>query len=61
MKAFSMFTQTGILIVACLLIGVLLGRFLDSKLGTSPWLLLFFSLLGMAAAFRTMYGYLKRK
>ncbi|NLV86096.1 MAG: AtpZ/AtpI family protein [Clostridiales bacterium] len=39
---------------ACVLIGVFLGRFLDNLLGTSPWLLLLFSLLGAGAAFKTL-------
>ncbi|NLN53511.1 MAG: hypothetical protein GX150_04315, partial [Firmicutes bacterium] len=34
---------------ATIFVGVLLGRFLDSLLGTSPWLLLIFSLLGAGA------------
>jgi F0F1-type ATP synthase assembly protein I len=39
----------------CILIGVLGGAWLDSRLGTSPWLLLLGSLLGAAAAFTVMY------
>ncbi|MCL2828034.1 MAG: AtpZ/AtpI family protein [Oscillospiraceae bacterium] len=51
-KALSLITQIGIYIVASVVVGVFLGRFLDNLLGTSPWLLLLFSLLGIGAAFK---------
>lgn len=60
MRALSMFTQIGIMIAASILIGVFLGRFLDNLLGTSPWLLLLFSFLGVGAAFRLLYGMAKK-
>ena len=60
-KALSMLSQIGIIMVACVLIGVFLGSFLDKRLGTSPWLLLVFSLLGVAAAFKSIYDYAKKK
>jgi ATP synthase protein I len=44
-------SQIGVSIVVCLFIGVFLGKFLDERLGTSPWLLLTFALLGAASAF----------
>ena len=52
--AVSVLTHVGITIAACILIGVYAGRYLDRVLGTSPWLLILFSLLGAAAAFRTI-------
>jgi len=51
-KALSLITQIGIYIVASVVVGVFLGRFLDNLLGTSPWLLLIFSLFGIGAAFK---------
>lgn len=51
LRALANFSQIGITIVATLLVGVLLGKFLDGLLGTTPWLLLLFSLLGIGAAF----------
>jgi len=51
-KALSLITQIGIYIVASVVVGVFLGRFLDNLFGTSPWLLLIFSLLGIGAAFK---------
>ena len=46
------FVQLGITLAACVMTGVFLGRLLDRLLGTAPWLLLVFSLLGAAAAIR---------
>ena len=54
MRAFSYLSQIGVTIAACILIGVLFGKFLDKFFGTSPWLLLAFSLLGALAAFKTI-------
>jgi len=61
LQAFSAFTQIGFTIAACVIIGVVIGKFLDDFFGTSPWLLLLFSLLGMAASFKTMFDVAKRK
>ncbi|NLL80943.1 MAG: AtpZ/AtpI family protein [Tissierellia bacterium] len=37
-------------------VGVMLGKYLDGFLGTSPWLLLIFSLLGVGAAIRVLFN-----
>ena len=50
-----MISQMGVTIAACILIGVLLGRFLDNLAGTSPFLLIFFSLVGAGAGFRSIF------
>ncbi|WP_429149006.1 AtpZ/AtpI family protein [Anaerotaenia torta] len=55
LHALSFFSQIAITIAACLFIGVFIGKYLDSLLGTSPWLLLLFSLLGAAAAFKALF------
>jgi len=60
LRALSYLSQIGITIAVCVLIGVLFGRFLDNLLGTSPWLLLVFSLLGAAAAFKTLFDIAKK-
>lgn len=41
--------------VAALGVGVILGISLDTWLGTSPWFLIVFFLLGCGAAFRNVY------
>ncbi|HHU23386.1 MAG TPA: AtpZ/AtpI family protein [Clostridiales bacterium] len=61
LRALSFFSQIGITMAACVLIGVFLGRFLDNLLSTSPWLLLFFSLLGAGAAIKAMFDLGQKK
>jgi len=51
-RAVANFSQIGVTIAATIIVGVLLGKFLDSLFGTTPWLLLVFSLLGVGAAFK---------
>lgn len=41
------------------ILGLFIGQYLDSLLGTEPWLLLLFLLLGAAAGFRRLYRLLK--
>ena len=55
LKGLSMVSQISITIIVCLLIGIFLGRFLDSLLGTEPWLLILFMLLGIGAAMKSIY------
>ncbi|MEA4969985.1 MAG: AtpZ/AtpI family protein [Candidatus Pelethousia sp.] len=57
LRALSFLSQIGITMAACVLIGVLVGRFLDNLLGTAPWLLLLFSLLGAAAAIKVLFDF----
>ena len=52
MKKLPSLAQLGITLMACVFAGVFLGKLLDRLLGTTPWLLLVFSLLGAAAAIR---------
>ena len=53
-RSLSLLSQIGVTIIACVVIGVFLGRFLDGLFNTSPWLLLIFTLLGAAAAFKSI-------
>jgi len=59
-KGMSMITQIGVMILVCVLIGLFAGRFLDNWLGTSPWLTLLFTFLGVGAAFKYMYEVAKK-
>ena len=45
---------------ACVLIGVFFGLFLDRRLGTDPWMVVVFSLLGVLAAFKSMFDMAKK-
>ncbi|MCL2056553.1 MAG: AtpZ/AtpI family protein [Oscillospiraceae bacterium] len=53
-RAMSLISQIGVTVAACLAIGVFTGRWLDGLLGTSPWLLIVFSLFGVGAAFKSL-------
>ena len=55
MHAISFLSQIAVTMAASVLIGVFLGRFLDKLLGTTPWLLLVFSLLGVIAAIKAIF------
>lgn len=59
-EAFN-FSHIGVTMTLSVLIGVMLGNYLDDLLGTSPWLLLIFSLLGVGAAFKTLSNIWKGK
>ena len=61
LRSLSMVSQLGLTVAACIIIGVLLGRWLDNLLDTSPWLLLLFSLLGVVAAFKSLFEFVKKK
>jgi len=57
-RALGLLTQLGFAMAACVFVGVFFGKWLDGKLGTSPWLLLLGCLLGAAAAFKVFYDLL---
>ena len=60
MSALSLSTQFGTTIPACILTGVFLGKFLDKTFGTTPWLLLVGSMLGMAASIKWLLDFAKK-
>lgn len=60
-EALADFTQIGITMAASVLIGVLIGSFLDRRLNTSPWLLLVFAFIGVGAAFRSLLALAERR
>lgn len=53
-RALAQFSHIGVVVAASIFISVMIGRFLDRQLGTSPWLLLLFSILGVGAAFKSL-------
>jgi len=54
-KGLSLVSQISITIIACIVIGIFLGRFLDSLFGTEPWLLIVFLFLGIGAAIKYIF------
>ena len=55
MQLFGNVATIGMQLVAATFIGLAMGYFLDKWLGTEPWLLIIFLLLGIAAGFRDVY------
>jgi ATP synthase protein I len=53
------FSSIGLELGGAVIIGLLVGQWLDRKFGTEPWLMLLFLLFGMAAGFRSVYRLLK--
>lgn len=44
-------STAGIVLVVATFIGFFIGRWLDAKLGTDPWLMLLLTLMGIIAGF----------
>jgi F0F1-type ATP synthase assembly protein I len=59
-QAMSLMSQLAITVIVCVFLGVFLGRFIDNRLGTSPWFLLAFSFLGCGAALKAMIDVAKK-
>ena len=49
--------MVGIHFVTSIVVGLLIGYFLDKYLGTEPWLLIIFFFLGVLAGFFDMFKY----
>jgi ATP synthase protein I len=56
----AQFASLGLEIGLCVAIGAGIGYFADSKLGTKPWLMLFFLFCGIAAAGKAIWDAAKR-
>ncbi len=54
MRKAGLASSIGLVLVVSIVIGWGFGSWLDSRLGTSPWLMLVFTLLGIAAGFIEM-------
>jgi len=48
-------SSVGLVLVVSTLIGYAFGSWLDRRLGTEPWLMLLFTLMGIAAGFIEMF------
>ena len=53
-------SSIGIVFVASIVIGVLIGVWIDGKLGTKPWFTLFFLGIGIAAGIKNAYYFVKK-
>lgn len=52
--------SVGMVLVTCIVLGYFLGRYLDGKLGTEPWLTVAGVLLGTAAGFLDLFRTVSR-
>lgn len=59
-RAFSLVSQLGFSMAACIIFCIWGGNLLDNKLGTSPWLLILGALLGAASSFKVMFDMLNK-
>jgi len=46
-------------LAGCVAAGFFLGRFLDGRLGTNPWLTVILAFVGAGAAFKVLYDLAK--
>jgi len=60
MRKAGIASSIGLTMVASVLIGWYVGSWLDGKLGSSPWLMLTGTLMGIAAGFIEMANIAKR-
>jgi ATP synthase protein I len=51
----------GMSVAFAIFIGLAIGYWLDSKLGTWPWLTLVFLVMGVIAGFRNYHSFMKRQ
>ena len=55
-NAYVKYSQLALTIVTSLVLGVVIGRYLDGVFNTDPWLLLIFTFAGIGAAFRYLFS-----
>jgi len=60
LKTFGRLGSVGIELAVSIVIGLGLGRWLDGKLETDPWLTIIGLLLGAAAGFKSLYETAKK-
>ncbi len=54
-RRFADYSTVGFMFPASIAVGVAIGYFLDQWLNTAPYLLIVFTLYGIAAAFRNLF------
>ncbi len=54
-------TSIGLILPSSIAVGLFMGYFLDRWLGTEPWLLLIFTVLGIASGLLSLFRALKKE
>ena len=60
MRAVALMGHMAISLVVCVALGIFIGSVLDNWLGTTPWFLLVFVVLGICSSFKLIYDLAKR-
>jgi ATP synthase protein I len=60
MMKYMKYSTIGIELSLSIIVGGGIGYWLDSALGTEPWMLIFWLMCGMIAGFRSLYNTTKR-
>lgn len=60
-RGLSSYSHLGVSMVMCILVGFLVGKYLDSKFSTSPTFLMAFIIMGVIASYRTLYKISKKE
>jgi len=53
-------SSLGLMLPSSIAVGLFLGYLLDKRLGTEPWLLIVFTLFGVASGFLSLFRGLKK-
>lgn len=61
LRKLAPYLDIGAVMAGCVVAGVLLGRYLDGKFDSEPWMLLFGSLLGVGAGFYHFFKVVLRR
>lgn len=54
-------SSTALVLPSSIAVGLFFGYFLDKKLGTAPWLLLIFTVLGIASGLISLFRVIKKQ
>ncbi|MEI8217240.1 MAG: AtpZ/AtpI family protein [Eubacteriales bacterium] len=60
LQAFSLISQIGIVVAIPIVLGAILGNFIDNKLGTGSIASIILILLGVAIGFKSAYSLIMR-
>lgn len=55
-----MFSSMGLELGLSVIVGLVIGSYLDKWLGTDPWMLIIFASAGIIAGYRSVYRLLKK-
>ena len=60
LRAMGLMSQIAFIVITCVAMGLFIGYWLDRWLGTSPWMIIVFSILGIGSAFKAMIDLSKK-